>query len=190
MRFVGYNEPAAALFAEILSGRRLPEVDALLGRRPADQAPEPLVRCRAECGRDLPRDRFSPSTRAGRLYPYCRECAAARARAKYAACPALREKQRAYNKVRRAALKGKPRTAKQKAAAREAIQAREVRCMKERPPSGPCVVCGDPVKRRLRDQRKTCGKAECLSAVRRVIAKALRAGLQVTSYEEARKAAS
>lgn len=185
MRFVGYNEPAAALFAEIVAGRRLPEVDALLGRRPADTTPEPLVRCRAECGRDLPRDRFSPSSRAGRLYPYCRECAAARAAAKYRACPALRERQREYNRQRRRAARGKPRTEKQKAYAREAIQARAVRCAKENPAFGVCVVCGGPVAKRLRAQRKTCERRECLSEVRRVVAKALRAGRKVASYEEA-----
>jgi len=185
VRFIGYNTPAAALFAEIVAGRRLPEVDALLGRRPAEPETEPLVRCRAECARDLPRSAFSPSSRAGRLYPYCRECAAARARAKYAASPALRERQKAYNAKRRELQRGKPTTARHKAMKREEIRARDLQTMQENPAFGRCVVCSGPVARRIRDQRKTCGARECVSKMRRVIAKALRAGRPAASYEEA-----
>lgn len=183
--FIGYNEGAAALFAEIMAGRRLYQVDLLLNRRTAPPSSEPLVRCRAECGRDLPRDHFSPSSRAGRLYPYCRGCAAARARAKYAASPELRARQQSMKRQRRQARKGTVYTPEERQLAREMIAARALRIAKENPRFGVCVVCGGPVAKRIQRQRKTCERPECLRALKCVLSRAIRAGRKVASYEEA-----
>lgn len=181
MRYVGFVKPFSALAAEILSGRRLPEVDRLLGRGTTTEKPEPLIRCRAECGRGLPLSAFSPENSRRGHYPYCRECAAARAREKYRASAEVRARSRAHGKKRLAEQKARGWTDAERARAREAAAAYALSVQRKHPDFGRCVVCGGPVAKR-RQRQKTCSR-RCLGVVQAQLMTVRRAGGDASSIE-------
>lgn len=182
MRYVG-KRGLAALVADMTSPGRSQTADRILGRRPA--APEPLIRCRAVCGRDLPASEFYLCRSKGRLrrHPWCKECSAAHARVKERLDPALRERKRAKHKEWWRRFKEGGYSDEWRRQAREAIAARAIRVARENPAYGRCVVCGGPVAKRLQRQRKTCSRA-CLSVVQSRLVKVRRAGGDASSWEK------